>query len=45
MRLQRSRIDSYSESAADTLEAFLFVLWVIGLPSAIYVGLALRRAE
>jgi hypothetical protein len=39
-------IDSYSESPSDTLEAFLFVLWVIGgLPSAIYLGLALRRAE
>ncbi len=39
-------IDSYSESPSETLEAFLFVLWVIGgLPSAIYLGLALRRAE
>jgi hypothetical protein len=39
-------IDSYSESTYSTLEAFLFVLWVIGgLPSAIYLGLALRRAE
>jgi hypothetical protein len=39
-------IDSYSESASETLEAFLFVLWVIGgLPSALYLGLALRRAE
>ena len=27
-------------------KVFLFVLWVIGgLPSAIYLGLALRRAE
>jgi len=39
-------IDSYSESPSETLEAFLFVLWVIGgLPSALYLGLALRRAE
>ena len=39
-------IDSYSESPSETLEAFLFVFWVIGgLPSAIYLGLALRRAE
>jgi hypothetical protein len=39
-------VDSYSESTSSTLEAFLFVLWVIGgLPSAIYLGLALRRAE
>jgi len=39
-------IDSYAESTSDTLEAFLFVLWVIGgLPSALYLGLALRRAE
>jgi hypothetical protein len=39
-------IDSYSESTSNTLEAFFFVLWVIGgLPSALYLGLALRRAE
>ena len=39
-------LDSYSENASDTLEAFLFVLWVIGgLPSALYLGLRLRRAE
>ena len=39
-------IDSYSENPSETLEAFLFVLWVIGgLPSALYLGLALRRAE
>jgi hypothetical protein len=39
-------VDSYSESTSDTLEALLFVLWVIGgLPSAIYLGLRLRRAE
>ena len=39
-------IDGYSESASETLEAFLFVFWVIGgLPSALYLGLALRRAE
>jgi heme A synthase len=39
-------IDSYSESPSETLEAVLFVLWVIGgLPSAVYLGLRLRRAE
>ena len=37
-------VDSYSESTSDTFEAFLFVLWVIGgLPSALYLGLRLRR--
>jgi hypothetical membrane protein len=37
-------VDSYSESTSDTFEAFLFVLWVIGgLPSAVYLGLRLRR--
>jgi hypothetical protein len=39
-------IDSYSESSPDTLEAFLFVLWVIGgLPSALYLGLRLKRSD
>ena len=38
-------LDSYSENASTTLETFLFVLWVIGgLPSAVYLGLRLRRA-
>jgi HAAS len=38
--------DSYSESTSGAFEVLLFVLWVIGgLPSAIYLGLRLRRAE
>ena len=37
-------LDSYSENASTTLETLLFVLWVIGgLPSAVYLGLRLRR--
>ena len=37
-------VDSYSENTSDTFEALLFVLWVIGgLPSALYLGLRLRR--
>jgi flagellar basal body-associated protein FliL len=39
-------IDSYSENTSGTLSVLLFVLWVIGgLPSAIYLGLRLRRAD
>jgi P2-related tail formation protein len=37
-------VDSYSESSSSTFETLLFVLWVIGgLPSALYLGLRLRR--
>jgi hypothetical protein len=37
-------VDSYSESTSTTFETLLFVLWVIGgLPSALYLGLRLRR--
>jgi heme A synthase len=39
-------VDSYSESTNSTFEVLLFVLWVIGgLPSALYLGLRLRRAD
>ena len=39
-------VDSYSESTSESFETLLFVLWVIGgLPSALYLGLRLRRAE
>ena len=39
-------IDSYSESPSEPHDAFLFVLWVIGVqPRAHFLGLALRRAE
>jgi HAAS len=39
-------VDSYSESTSGTFDVLLFVLWVIGgLPSALYLGLRLRRAE
>jgi hypothetical protein len=39
-------VDSYSESTNSTFETLLFVLWVIGgLPSALYLGLRLRRAD
>jgi flagellar basal body-associated protein FliL len=38
-------VDSYTETS-DTFEVLLFVLWVIsGLPSALYLGLRLRRAD
>jgi hypothetical protein len=37
-------VDSYSESTSTTFETLFFVLWVIGgLPSALYLGLRLRR--
>lgn len=37
-------VDSYSESTSTTFETVFFVLWVIGgLPSALYLGLRLRR--
>jgi hypothetical protein len=37
-------VDSYAESTSTTFETLLFVLWVIGgLPSALYLGLRLRR--
>ena len=37
-------VDSYSESSDSTFETLFFVLWVIGgLPSALYLGLRLRR--
>ena len=37
-------VDSYSESTSSTFETLFFVLWVIGgLPSALYLGLRLRR--
>jgi hypothetical protein len=39
-------VDSYTESTSGTFDVLLFVLWVIGgLPSALYLGLRLRRAE
>jgi HAAS len=39
-------VDSYSESDSSTFEVLLFVVWVIGgLPSALYLGLQLRRAD
>lgn len=39
-------VDSYSESTNGTFEVLFFVLWVIGgLPSALYLGLRLRRAD
>jgi flagellar basal body-associated protein FliL len=39
-------VDSYSESTSGMFDVLLFVLWVIGgLPSAVYLGLRLRRAE
>jgi heme A synthase len=38
-------LDSDSESTTSTLEVVIFVAWVIaGLPSAIYLGLRLRRS-
>jgi flagellar basal body-associated protein FliL len=37
-------VDSYSENTFETFEVIFFVLWVIGgLPSALYLGLRLRR--
>jgi hypothetical protein len=39
-------VDSYSESTSNAFEVLLFVAWGIGgLPSALYLGLALRRAD
>jgi heme A synthase len=39
-------VDSYTESTSTTFETIFFVLWVIGgLPSAVYLGLRLRRAD
>jgi hypothetical protein len=39
-------VDSYSENTSSTFEVLLFALWVIGgLPSALYLGLRLRRAD
>jgi hypothetical protein len=39
-------VDGYSESTSGTFDVLLFVLWVIGgLPSAVYLGFRLRRAD
>jgi len=39
-------VDSSSEGTTSTFEVLLFALWVIGgLPSALYLGLRLRRAD
>lgn len=39
-------VDNYTESTSITFEVLFFVRWVIGgLPSALYLGLALRRAD
>jgi hypothetical protein len=39
-------VDNYTESESSAFEVVFFVLWVIGgLPSALYLGLRLRRDD
>jgi hypothetical protein len=39
-------VDSYTESTSGTFDVLFFILWVIGgLPSALYLGLQLRRGD